>query len=794
MADKNMDFTHLSEDEKINGIKMTNVPQYIREKAYLTDFSETLAQLAEMIIQLGVNLSLDPDEALEWARKLQESVSQSEFDSWVATLLDGGPSLFFETKAALVATYPNGAPGVALVRETDPAKIYVWNGIAWEDFGDYQGIAIKDGAVKFNNLSSSLKQLVTDFAEKESSSVKGRVFIEQGIYQINSATAYLENKNLFRGYDVGYVQVGVGLQGGYPNRRRSQPIALSETKRLTLTISGDINRHVWAFLDVNGNDMGVGIDNKTVTVPVGAYWAQCYYYNGADNPPAGGNVQIEIGEVATTYTRNERVTLKNDEPFEVIGNFSLVAPYRSNLTRFVTKKITDTEPKIYGVKYDPLQSNPKIERINNNNEDVNFDTVYPWSEMKVVNVKKTTWGASHITYQNESTFNLDGSNGDVMVEIPKHYVRRYREAGYEYILISEHEQEGFEVDPAFIENGKVLDKIYVGRYMNSVENNVPISKSGAKPTANTNVPQAVERSVAKGRGFNNFDFRTLQMLQRLFLVEYATRDSQSIFGGITKYVYHGKPDCLALASGTGVNQITIKIGHESDKFRVGQSCAVSIGQEFQFRKITNIVSNTANGQRVITFSGDPTNITSAQTYIYSNPEASGQTDNLSNFHGRLTGDSDKVSFSYRGIENLWGNLHELVAGVYTQYGAAFISENMSEYGNMSSENYRPTLWQLPDIPYTGPQDATTPYIRTMGYDPNNPLIMLPNSAGTSTVGADHWADEINAPHSDQIQYLAHGGGWDHYERSGLFNYRFFVDATNPDSGWLNGTRLIFKNI
>lgn len=149
-----MDLTHLTDDEKINGIRATNVPKHIREKVHGQDVRETLAQLAEMIIQLGVNLSLDPNEALEWARKLQESVSQSEFDSWVATLLDGGPSLFFETKVALVAKYPNGAPGVALVRETDPAKIYVWNGSAWEDFGDYQGIEVKDWAITSQKLAN----------------------------------------------------------------------------------------------------------------------------------------------------------------------------------------------------------------------------------------------------------------------------------------------------------------------------------------------------------------------------------------------------------------------------------------------------------------------------------------------------------------------------------------------------------------------------------------------------------------------------------------------------------------
>ena len=141
------DFSHLTTDELIKGIKALDLPDYIRSKAYGIDVRETLAQMTEMTIQLGVNMGLSPDDALKWARKLQESVSQSEFDSWVATLLDGGPSIFMNTLSELQAKYPNGAAGVALVRETDPAKIYVWNGTAWEDFGVYQGIEIKDGAV-----------------------------------------------------------------------------------------------------------------------------------------------------------------------------------------------------------------------------------------------------------------------------------------------------------------------------------------------------------------------------------------------------------------------------------------------------------------------------------------------------------------------------------------------------------------------------------------------------------------------------------------------------------------------
>src|SRR5699024_3429866 len=82
-----------------------------------------------------------------------QAVPQSEFDSWIATLLDGGPSIFINTLSELQTTYPNGASGVALVRETDPAKIYVWNGTAWEDFGDYQGIEVKDGTITTSKLA-----------------------------------------------------------------------------------------------------------------------------------------------------------------------------------------------------------------------------------------------------------------------------------------------------------------------------------------------------------------------------------------------------------------------------------------------------------------------------------------------------------------------------------------------------------------------------------------------------------------------------------------------------------------
>ena len=66
------DFSHLTNDELINGIKALNIPEYIRSKGHGVDVRETLAQMTEMTIQLGVNMGLSPDDALKMVRKLQD--------------------------------------------------------------------------------------------------------------------------------------------------------------------------------------------------------------------------------------------------------------------------------------------------------------------------------------------------------------------------------------------------------------------------------------------------------------------------------------------------------------------------------------------------------------------------------------------------------------------------------------------------------------------------------------------------------------------------------------------------
>lgn len=100
------------------------------------------------------------NQQLAQKANINQIISKTDFDSWVATLLDGGPSIFYDTLSSLEADYPNGSAGVALVRETDPARIYVWNPTTekWQDFGEYQGIEVKDDSITLEKLKYNIPQ------------------------------------------------------------------------------------------------------------------------------------------------------------------------------------------------------------------------------------------------------------------------------------------------------------------------------------------------------------------------------------------------------------------------------------------------------------------------------------------------------------------------------------------------------------------------------------------------------------------------------------------------------------
>ncbi len=233
------------------------------------------------------------------------------------------------------------------------------------------------------------------------------------------------------------------------------------------------------------------------------------------------------------------------------GNMSIIAKYGNYC---IEKKFLEEEPtiitkeectieesekknmttKIYGVRRkieesttaweriedgEGLQANAQIGEITTEVRN-DFDAIYPWSEIEsyTYDVKKkeiTSW-----YNDNPQTFDFDGSNGEVLTYIPTFYYKRYQEGGYEYILISNKNLEGYTRSDAFS----------IGRYTMSMGEDAKVhSKSGVQPLVNTNIIQFREYARKLGSEFSQLDYHYF-IIQLLYLVEYADYDSQEKLG------------------------------------------------------------------------------------------------------------------------------------------------------------------------------------------------------------------------------------------------------------------------
>ena len=217
-----------------------------------------------------------------------------------------------------------------------------------------------------------------------------------------------------------------------------------------------------------------------------------------------------------------------------------------------------------------------------------------------------------------STANLDGTDGQVMVEIPKFYVRYDYAANVHTWDISLSPLNGFFPHPAFYKNGAWVDYRYIGAYEGSMYDATAgamvasgdiatdmyasgdklCSISGQYPKTNETRAEFRAMAAERGTGWRQMDYYLLSAVQLLYLIEYADFDSQSMIG-------QGRTQ---LSGGTWAASSYIGIG--------------------------GLSNGDGNGTNCVDYSGD----------------------------GDDAG-ADAAYMTYRGIENWWGNVWEWVDGL-----------------------------------------------------------------------------------------------------------------------------------
>ena len=270
--------------------------------------------------------------------------------------------------------------------------------------------------------------------------------------------------------------------------------------------------------------------------------------------------QAKLNEAYTeSYTGGFKVITKElpNEDIDITFKYSLVNTDETGLVGKGTINVNGKNniKKIYGIKRSLTTSSSAWERIEDAvgleaNAQVgttpvrnDFDNIYPWSD--IISYNYDVRGQKINAYYGEPTFKFDGSNGDVLTKIPEFYWRRYRDANYEYILISKDKIAGYVKSEEFS----------VGRYTMSGSDSRVYSRSGYAPFTNKTITNFRTYARNLGAGFGQMDWHYF-ILQMLYLVEYADFNSQAKLGygytnsSHTAPINSGGCDFLGMKSGS----------------------------------------------------------------------------------------------------------------------------------------------------------------------------------------------------------------------------------------------------
>jgi len=165
------------------------------------------------------------------------------------------------------------------------------------------------------------------------------------------------------------------------------------------------------------------------------------------------------------------------------------------------------------------------------NPGVDFDCIYPWSEIKLCNVLDD---GTITAYIGDADFKRDGSNGQVMVKIPRFYYQRNCDGDKQEFWIANQETACFKIHPCFLRNGVEIPYVLIGAYQAGIEKGEEMTKlvsiTGTKPIKGELRPTIRKWAENCGPGWQMTDIAARSALNFLYLVEYADLDSQKVIG------------------------------------------------------------------------------------------------------------------------------------------------------------------------------------------------------------------------------------------------------------------------
>jgi len=383
---------------------------------------------------------------------------------------------------------------------------------------------------------------------------------------------------------------------------------------------------------------------------------------------------------------------------------------------------------------------------------------------------------------------VQDSLGNKFIRIPKFYIKKTDGIASRTWQISNVQGAGYYLPACFWDfaNLEELDYVYVGKHLGYVDGGVMKSIPDVYPTVNTKIVDFRTAAEANNTvdllGYQQMDIHTYDALTTLFYIEFATLNSQSIMRGYADGRYTDT-DLLTADTSPAGNTLVVSNAVGAN-YKVGQ--AISVGttlggnQRFYGRTITAIDADTPSaGSTTITFDGDAVELFTGDI-LYSTAMKTGFSSKVAASSGSISSNSDgKHSFSYRGIESLYGDIFQFVDGVNINDLRAWICRDATDYAsNLFASPYE-------ELSYIN--GNASGFISEMGFDSDNPFAAFP----TSIIGGGdnkYYGDYYNQATGQRVALV--GGYWNNGSYAGLSTWYLAIASSSASVSV--GARLLKK--
>ena len=438
---------------------------------------------------------------------------------------------------------------------------------------------------------------------------------------------------------------------------------------------------------------------KNPTLNVSGSGAKAIYYNNAAVP-------------ANYLMANHVYTFSYDGSHWILvdgANAAAVEDMEQRLKTVETKLLTDE----YGMRWVKGSSTPTVERCLKQNDvltvgsatgltfsvnsDGSFKSSYSelpiWGEMERVTI-----------------------NGQVMVRVPKYYIKREEKDGYQYTWVCKQKKAGYRCAGIFLRGASENDFYYIGAYECS-NGTLGKSQSGqkydsAEKNYTTGWTMKEYRDAAKEIG-SGWGITTIAEVcdfwQVLLPIEFGTRDTQSMAAGVCGLIDGPFDD-----------------NYSQLRYRTGMTDSVK-----NLHGIYHLTDQSPDGDSY-------------------------------NYNHQTGINCGANPFVWHGIENPYGCLMKYVDGLTIYNGKWYTANNREVFATESVEGYTPLNYTPPG----GTIGSGDGFVKELGSFDNAPYCQLPTE----------FTDTEYTYFSDEFYYNTSKTGYYYAAFGGSCDYAYYAGA------------------